>query len=148
MTLTPNQSELIGRHYRFYRELDLGERTPKTELQKQFVEVCRGRKPAVTPHEIAYMAFKRSREKGAPEKPKSKAQRTSEKCMHRLSAKVRPSSFVKADSARPAINQENIHLIDPRAAKPWTRHIEEPLGSREDFKRDSGRNRSRARQPK
>jgi uncharacterized protein YifE (UPF0438 family) len=148
MTLTPHQSALVGRHYKFYRQLDLGERTPKTELQKQFVEVCRGRRPAVTPHEVAYMAFKRSREKGAPEKPKSKAQRASDKRMHRLSAKARTSPFARADSARPAINQKNIHLIDPRAAKPWTRHIEEPLGSREDFKNDSGRNRSRAQQPK
>lgn len=143
MTLTSDQLALIERYYTFYRQLDLGERTPKTELQRQFVEVCRGRKPAVTPHEIAYMEFKRSREKR-----KSREQRTSEQRTHRLSAKARPSSSMRANPARPAIDRASIHSVDPSAPKPWVRYIDEPLGSREDFKKDSGRNRSRARQPK
>ena len=148
MALTSDQVALIGRHFKFYRQLDLGERTPETEAQRHFVEVCRGRKSAVTPHEFAYMEFKRSREKGAPENKKFGDQRETDKKAHRLSTKAKPPSFVRAGSARPAIDRKNVHLIDPRASKPWARHINEPTGSREDFKRDSGRNRSRARQPK
>ena len=64
MALTSDQVALIGRYFKFYRQLDLGERTPETEAQRHFVEVCRGRKPAVTPHEFAYTEFKRSRDKG------------------------------------------------------------------------------------
>ena len=148
MALTSDQVALIGRYFKFYRQLDLGERTPETEAQRHFVEVCRGRKPAVTPHEFAYTEFKRSRDKGAPESKEFGARREHEKKAHRLSTKAKPPSFVRAGPARPAINRKNVHLIDPRASKPWARHIDEPTGSREDFERDSGRNRSRARQPK
>ena len=146
MGLTSNQVALIARHYKFYRQLDLGDRMPTTELQRQFVEVCRGGRQAVTPHEIAYMEFKRAREKGAAEKKKIGARGSEEKTTHRQSAKAKPSSVARAQPGRPSINRENIHLVDPRASKPWARYIDEPLGSREDFKRDSGRNRSRARQ--
>lgn len=58
MGLISDQIVLIAGYYKLYRELDLGDRIPKTTLQRQFVEVCRGRKQAVTPHEIAYMEFK------------------------------------------------------------------------------------------
>ena len=57
-------------------------------------------------------------------------------------------SLAKPGRSGDTINRANIHLIDPRAPKPWTRRVDEPLGSREDFRRDSGRNWSRARKPK
>lgn len=145
MALTSRQVALIGRHYEFYRQLDLGDRTPTTALQWQFVEVCRGRRQAVTPHEIAYMEFKRSRQNGAPGKQESRAEPQGKKKTHRLSRKAKPASFASTKPARSSIDRKNIHSVDPRASKPWARHIDEPLGSREDFKRDSGRNRSGTR---
>ncbi len=146
MALTSHQVALIGRHYEFYRQLDQGERTPTTELQRQFVEVCRGRRQAVTPHEIAYMEFKRSRQKGASGKQESRAEQPGKKETHRLSRKAKPASYASAKPVRSSIDRKNIHLVDPRASKPWARHVDEPLGSREDFKRDSGSHRSRTRQ--
>ena len=146
MALTSHQVALIGRHYEFCRKLDQGERTPTTALQRQFVQVCRGRRQAVTPHEIAYMEFKRSRQKGAPGKQESRAEQPGKKETHRLSRKAKPASYASAKPARSSIDRKNIHLVDPRASKPWARRVDEPIGSREDFKRDSGRNRSRTRQ--
>ena len=148
MSLTSDELGLIGRHLTFYRALDLGLRTPETELQRNFVEVCRGHRPAATVHEIAYMEFKRIRQGKPSEEPCSRGQRAYKPKTKAPGSKEQRTGSTTRGPAIGAIGRGNIHLIDPRAPKPWTRRTEEPLGSREDFKKDSARNRSQARRPK
>ena len=57
--------------------------------------------------------------------------------------KGRSSPRTKSSLSAKEITPANLYLIDPRAPKPWTRRVDEPLGSRDDFKEDSGRNRPR-----
>ena len=147
MALTADELRLIGRHLTFYRALDLGLRTPETESQRNFVEVCRGQRPAATVHEIVYMKFKRLREGKPSEEPRSGGQGQRKQETKAPGSKEERSTRTTRGGATGAIGRGNIHLIDPRAPKPWTRRIEDPLGSREDFKKDSARNRSRGRRP-
>jgi uncharacterized protein YifE (UPF0438 family) len=59
MEITPNENTLLEKHLTFYESLDNELREPKTDLQKHFVQVCRGLTKALTDHEIAYMKYKR-----------------------------------------------------------------------------------------
>lgn len=54
--LTKEEQQLLGECLRFYRALDRGHRTPRTEAQKHFIAVCRGANPE-TPHERAYRKY-------------------------------------------------------------------------------------------
>ncbi len=52
--LTHAEAILLKRHGRFYHELDTGKRLASNQRQREFVEMCRGRRPAQTEHELAY----------------------------------------------------------------------------------------------
>ena len=126
---------LIDRHLDFYQSLDDGSRTPNTEAQEHFVRVCRGDLPSKTDHELAYMAFRRHEMK-QQKKPEDKPpQRQLKKPVPRQFAKPRPSTG-RAVGTKPI------------ATPDWKRFIDEPLGTREDFKKDSSNNRDRSRRQK
>jgi hypothetical protein len=57
--LTEEERLLILKHLEFYQSLETGERSPTTEDQKHFVDVCQGHAKPKTEHEIAYAKFKR-----------------------------------------------------------------------------------------
>ena len=128
LSLTREQKKLIKKHLTFYNQLSSGERKPTTAMQIHFVGVCNGKHKPKTKHEIAYLAFLNSCE------------------LHgRRSEQVRP---ISNNLSNPSRKERLIHEVDPRAPKPWSRYISEPLGTREDFKRDSAGNWSRSRNPK
>lgn len=57
--LTHDEHMLLKKYKTFYVNLDSGVKLPKTDMQKQFIEVCRGRRKPNTNHEMAYMKHKR-----------------------------------------------------------------------------------------
>lgn len=67
--LTPQERRLIEKHLKFYQELASGARTPTTPEQVDFVAVCEGRKVAETPHELAYIKYRRSLQPFPPRDP-------------------------------------------------------------------------------
>jgi uncharacterized protein YifE (UPF0438 family) len=56
--LNRKEWDLIERHLRFYAELEAGIRAPSTPAQEHFVEVCKGKKPPRTEHELAFRKWK------------------------------------------------------------------------------------------
>jgi len=55
----PSQyANIIQTYVKSLEQLDKGKVTPKTPLQEQFVNVCRGKENATTLHEIAYLRYK------------------------------------------------------------------------------------------
>lgn len=62
LTYTKAEEDLLSKHLQFYIDLDKGHRIPSTEKQKHFVKVCRGLEQANTPHELAYLKYKRIQE--------------------------------------------------------------------------------------
>jgi hypothetical protein len=131
------QKKLINRHLKAFYELSNGLRKPVTPMQMHFVDVCNGKYGPRTEYEIAYLAFLKA----------------CEEYRHQLkqvegNSKTPPTSNRQERAIRPIGQERPIHEVDPRARKPWSRYINEPLGTREDFKRDSAGNRSRARYPK
>lgn len=160
INLTDAQIELILKNHPFYASLISGERCPETDAQHQFLEVVRGERPATTPHEIAYQAWKQSgvslsilkkeavkRKKrensinvspGIGSSPRRRPSKLSE-----LARKDRQVSLADISSQKPSSDREgsvNRDLIPGAglATKPknYARKIDEPWGSREDFKRD------------
>lgn len=59
IALTPEEESLIAKHLPFYRSLASQERKPATPAQDHFVSVTLGQTAAETPHEIAYMKYRR-----------------------------------------------------------------------------------------
>lgn len=57
--LTPREQALVGRYGGFYRSLNGGQRQPTSPAQARFVEVCRGRAPPETEHEVAFAKYLR-----------------------------------------------------------------------------------------
>src|SRR4051794_29549480 len=57
--LSPQERELLTRHYDFYQSLASGSRRPTTPRQKHFVAVCRGAAGPATEHERAWLSFRR-----------------------------------------------------------------------------------------
>ena len=55
---TDKDRALLELHIGFYTDLDAGTREATTDLQKQFVEVCRGNRLPKTDHEVAYWRYK------------------------------------------------------------------------------------------
>ena len=160
INLTDAQIELILKNNHFYESLISGERCPRTDLQHQFLKVVRGETPATTPHEIAYQAWKQSgvslsmlqkeaenRKKrendirassGIGSCPRGRPLKLSE-----LARKDRQVSLSDISIQQPSPDREgsvNRDLIPGAglAAKPknYVRKIDEPWGTREDFKRD------------
>lgn len=131
LPFTRRQKKLIQKYLRFYNQLSSGQRKPTTAAQVHFVEVCNGKYEPHTEHKVTYLVYR-------------------EACdmQDRRSKKSQRARKPIANQQRSVTQQRPIYKVDPRAPKPWSRYIDEPLGSREDFKRDSARNWSRARRPK
>ena len=58
---TQEEKGLLSKYLQFYIDLDEGKKVPNTEKQKHFVRFCRGSEQANTPHEFAYLKYKRIR---------------------------------------------------------------------------------------
>lgn len=129
---------LIDRHLKFYQSLDDGSREPDTAAQVHFVRVCRGALRSETDHERAYMAYRQSKsiqEDNTEEPPiRQKPQPTYKKPPIRTFPQPQPPS--QAPGTKPVSPPDHGIFID------------EPLGTRDDFKKDSAGNRNRARYPK
>ncbi len=111
------------------------------------VEFGQGRSPVETPHEIGDAApgqLPGNAGNSVTARSKSSERTTTERQARRPRAKLQSLSARNA-VAPAAIDESNIHTVDPRAPKPYARYIEEPSGSREDFKKDNARNWARSR---
>ena len=113
---------LIAPYIKALQGLDRGIRTPQTALQAHFVEVCRGNAQPTTAYERANLAWR------AREQLRLKAE-IAEKA-HRTEQQSHPASETGVVSPRFVPGRWS----DP---KPYARFVSEPLGTREDFKRDS-----------
>jgi uncharacterized protein YifE (UPF0438 family) len=51
--ISSDDSKLLIAHYKFYHDLDTGDRVPTTPAQHHFVAVCRGLSVPETNHERA-----------------------------------------------------------------------------------------------
>ena len=59
LELTESEGRLIEKHFKFYRDLATGVRTPQTDPQRHFTAMCEGRGTAATEHELAYVKHMR-----------------------------------------------------------------------------------------
>jgi uncharacterized protein YifE (UPF0438 family) len=57
--LSPEDWALLNEHLSAYKRLAEGKARLTTEARKHFVRVCRGEAVATTPHEIAYIKWRR-----------------------------------------------------------------------------------------
>ena len=160
--LSERELALVHKYGPFYRELDGGHRTAETEAQKHFIAVCRGRAEAETPHEIAYMKFRElelnNRKMGGRlQKLRNAGSFGSGASASRaIKAETVRKTSVKAPAPRDSSNPMPVatpksgasSLTPKREAPSYARFIDEPLGTREDFKKDSGQNWGRAQRPK
>jgi uncharacterized protein YifE (UPF0438 family) len=137
--LTPREQELLARFLSYYERLDLGRVTPQTPLQRQFVDVCHGRRKPETEHEIAYQKHllivdeewaKRTGRAKESEEKLSVPRRAEQKARRVIDVKGKTDTLTASE-------RRNIEKYSP---KPWKRKVSEPLGSRKDFKKDSGAN--------
>jgi hypothetical protein len=134
--------KLIGRYLSFYQSLDLGSRKPATDQQRRFVAVCRGKLPPITDHEHTYLWWRKISNRKLPSTTPgsaSPADPDPRDLRLRLGKPFIPSGAREGRRPPPG------RWADP---KPYARFISEPLGTREDFKRDSGANWSNSRRPK
>lgn len=162
--MTPEESILIAKYLWFYRQLDTGERAPTTDGQRHFVAVCRGEMRPLTEHEFAYLAYKSeepqrrqelaarlaAKRSAVPELEGEAARKKDRARADRANRDAKRKKALKQIERRATDRDHTvpIHEIDPRAAAPWAAYVEEPIGSRDDFKKDRGRNWSRAKTPK
>ncbi len=136
---------LIDRHLKFYQTLNDGSRKPDTAAQVHFVKVCRGALLPETDHERAYMAYRQSKAKQEynTEEPAIRSKPT-------VGQKPRPA-YKKPPLrtfAQPQPNRSQAAGTKPVSQPNWKRFIDEPLGTRDDFRKDSAGNKNRARYPK
>lgn len=94
---TKEEKQLIDNYLLFYIDLDKGKRVPNTEKQKHFVRFCRCLEKANTPHEFAYLKYKRI--KTYEEKQKLKSV-TSNKFVKIKSNKEKTKKFNSSSSSR------------------------------------------------
>jgi uncharacterized protein YifE (UPF0438 family) len=122
---------LIAPYIKALQELDRGVRVPRTNAQVHFVEVCRGGAQPTTAYERAYLAWREKEQRflnhEGPARPR------------KLHGKRERETNVTPAKPRPG------RWSDP---KPYARFVDEPLGTREDFKRDRGANFAAARRDK
>ena len=59
VVLSEGDCELLSQHLEFYKALANGERQPATAAQHQFVGVTKGAFAPSTPHEVAFMKWRR-----------------------------------------------------------------------------------------
>ena len=124
--LPQNEKELIERHFNFYEKLRLGIYQPHTEAQRRFLDVLTGKRRPTTDHEHAYTNYRQSiiaetKRKNSQEENRIAANRPHD--IHSAVDKLRQSR----------------HKIPGHSSETGKRYIDEPLGTREDYKRDRGR---------
>lgn len=124
---------LIAPYLKALRELERGVRVPQTAPQAHFVEVCRGEARPVTEYEHAYLGWRAEEHQRLKTEVAEHARRRE------------PRSKRGDESASGSPNPVFGRWSDP---KPWARFIFEPLGTREDFKRDSAANFAASRRDK
>lgn len=140
--LTPEERALIDKHKQFYLDLAEGRRKPKTAAQLHFVAVCKGRLAPKTDHERAFLRWKeliRENERAAqklysqqPVKNKAKPSQSGKK----------PHNPSAAEQAASKVREERLREM---YEKPHARFVDEPWGTRADWKRDFGRNKTNSR---
>ena len=69
ISLTDEEERLLARHLRFYRDLASGRRKPMTTAQEHFVKATVGHTAAETPHEWAYIKYKRLQARNRSKSP-------------------------------------------------------------------------------
>ena len=57
--MTKKEKSLTQKHRKFYEALENGSRKPDSEAQLHFIKVCKGKTPAKTEHEFAYLKYRR-----------------------------------------------------------------------------------------
>ena len=130
MTSTEPPS-LIAPYIKALQELDRGVRVPRTAAQAHFVEVCRGGAQPMTAYERAYLAWR--------EKERRLLKLVGQARQRKLDRNRGDGAAVATPKPIPG------RWSDP---KPFARFVAEPLGTREDFRRDSGANFAAARHNK
>jgi hypothetical protein len=132
MAGTPPPS-LIAPYIKALQELDRGVRVPRTAMQMHFVEVCRGGAQPTTAHERAYLAWR------AKEQRRVKLELEEQARRRELNSNRGDEPALMAPKPVPG------RWSDPR---PYARFVAEPLGTREDFKKDRGANFAASRRNK
>src|SRR5215472_1537537 len=124
---------LIAPYVNALRELGQGIRAPKTASEVHFVEVCRGGAQPATAYERAYLVWR------VQEQRRVKLE---------LEEQARRSELRKLRQGEPAVAPPNPVAGGRSDPKPYARFVAEPLGTREDFKRDSAANFADSRRNK
>jgi Protein of unknown function, DUF len=132
MTSAP-PPKLIAPFIRALRELDRGLRLPVTALQAHFVEVCRGSAQPTTAYERAYLEWRANEERRKKRELEERARRRE---LHRDRGRETAGASPTAVPGR---------WSDP---KPYARFVAEPLGTREEFKKDRAANFAASRRNK
>ena len=132
MVSTPPPSQ-IAPYIKALQELDRGVRVPQTALQVHFVEVCRGGAQPTTAYERAYLAWR------GKEQQRLKLDAEEQAGRRRLNGSRGNETAVVSPKLVPG------RWSDP---KPYARFVAEPLGTREDFKRDRGKGRGEVNPPR
>jgi hypothetical protein len=167
--MTPEQAKLIKKWLGFYDSLLMGDLLPTSEEQRHFAKVCLGEARPETEHELAYIAYllerrvetlqktKKYKAAGPPDKPTPPTPRSNPTQRGKEDSKTsylddRRAAIEAAERWRQDFEQRSKSSPPPGGTKKQDafekRYVDEPLGSREDFKKDSGRNWSQSRSPK
>jgi|SRR5579883_62078 uncharacterized protein YifE (UPF0438 family) len=125
--------KLIAPYIKVLRELDRGVRVPRTALQFHSVEVCRRATSPMTPHGRAYLAWR------AQEQRRLKLE---------AEAQIRPRELRRSRDREKALVVSKLAPGRWSVPKPYARFVTEPLGARENFKRDWGANFATSRRNK
>jgi len=133
LVLSMPPPRLIASYVKALQELDRGVRVPRTALQVHFVEVCRGGALPTTAYERAYLAWR------AKEQQRLKVELEEQARRRELHGNRGHETTVASSKPVPGCWAE---------PKPYARFVVEPLGTREDFKRDRGANFAAARRNK
>jgi len=125
--------KLIAPYIKALQELDRGVRIPRTAAQVHFVEACRGGAQPATAYERAYLVWRVQEQRRVKLELEEQAHRKDQRRRGQGEPSVAPSDPVSG------------RWSDP---KPYARFVPEPLGSREDFKRDRAANFATSRRNK
>ena len=138
-SLNSRQRELMKKYLDHYKALASGRKKPMSESGFRFLRVCAGKEEPSTDHEIAYCAFQKDvAEQGYRQRAIPRV----------ISESPKPRQKVVLDGEF-HVGSRVVHSPTPLRETPtFARKAAEPLGTREDFKKDSGRNWARARKPK
>lgn len=124
---------LIAPYIKALQALDQGVRVPQTAMQRHFVEVCRGAARSTIEYERLYLEWRALERRRLKLKAEGRVRQR----------EIRSNRSTEITSAPPKLVPGR--WSDP---KPYARFVAEPLGMREDFKRDSGANFASSRRNK